>query len=66
MEYACGLGTGGLFIDDVADLVPVDGCLPVGDVVPDPARLTTLAAPAPRRDWWIDRIKACQALLLHS
>ena len=66
LEYACGLGTGGLFIDDVADLVPVDGCLPVGDVVPDPARLTTLAAPAPRRDWWIDRIKACQALLLHS
>ena len=66
LEYACGLGTGGLFIEDVADLVPIDGCLPVRDVVPDPARLAALAAPAPRRDWWIDRIKACQALLLHS
>ena len=65
LEYACGLGTGGLFIDDVADLVPVDGCLPVCDVVPDPARLAALAAPAPRRDWWIDRIEACQALLFH-
>jgi O-succinylbenzoate synthase len=63
LEYACGLGTGGLFIEDVADLVPIDGCLPVCDVVPDPARLAALAAPAPRRDWWIDRIKACRDLL---
>ena len=63
LEYACGLGTGGLFIEDVADLVPIDGCLPVCDVVPAPARLAALAAPAPRRDWWIDRIKACRDLL---
>lgn len=63
LEFACGLGTGGLFIDDVADLVPIDGCLPVVDVVPDPARLAALAAPASRRDWWIARIRACQALL---
>ena len=26
----CGLGTGGLFVEDVADLAPVDGALPVG------------------------------------
>ena len=26
-------------------------------------RLAALAAPAPRRDWWIDRIKACRDLL---
>lgn len=62
LEYACGLGTGGLFIEDVADLVLIDGCLSVCDVVPDPARLAALAAPAPRRDWWMDRIKACRDL----
>jgi O-succinylbenzoate synthase len=31
--------------------------------VPDPARLAALAAPAERRDWWIARVRACQALL---
>jgi O-succinylbenzoate synthase len=64
LEYACGLGTGGLFVADVADLVPVDGWLPVGDVVPDPARLADLAAPAARRDWWIARIRACLPVLV--
>ncbi len=63
LEHACGLGTGGLFVDDVADLPVVDGCLAVADVVPDPARLAALAAPAERRDWWIARVRACQALL---
>ena len=63
LEHACGLGTGGLFVDDVADLPVVDGCLAVADVVPDPARLADLAAPAERRDWWIARVRACQALL---
>ena len=62
LEHACGLGTGGLFVDDVADLPVVDGCLAVADVVPDPARLAALAAPAERRDWWIARVRACQAL----
>ncbi|EUA52384.1 O-succinylbenzoate-CoA synthase [Mycobacterium xenopi 4042] len=45
LDHACGLGTGGLFADDVADAaVPVDGCLPVTRVTPDPARLRALAA----------------------
>jgi O-succinylbenzoate synthase len=35
----------------------------VTDIVPDPARLADLAAPADRRDWWIARVRACQALL---
>lgn len=62
LRYACGLGTGGLFVDDVAEpLTPVDGYLPVATVTPDPARLVALAAPAERRQWWIDRIKACYA-----
>lgn len=60
LRYACGLGTGGLFVEDVVDTVaPVDGCLPVGPVTPDPARLAALAAPAARRQWWIDRIRDC-------
>ena len=60
--HACGLGTGGLFVSDVADLVPVDGSLPVGEVVPDPARLADLAASPQRRDWWIDRVRQCYPL----
>lgn len=64
LHHACGLGTGGLFVDDVADTaLPVDGCLPVAPVTPDPARLQALAAPPDRRRWWIDRVKACHRLL---
>jgi O-succinylbenzoate synthase len=60
LPFACGLGTGGLFVEDVVDpVVPVGGYLPVGPVVPDPARLASLAAPADRRQWWIDRIREC-------
>jgi len=64
LRHACGLGTGGLFVEDVTDpVIPVDGYLPVGPVVPDPARLTAMAAPPARLDWWIDRVKACYPLL---
>jgi O-succinylbenzoate synthase len=60
LRHACGLGTGGLFVDDVAEpMTPVDGYLPVATVTPDPARLQALAAPPDRRQWWIDRITAC-------
>lgn len=64
LPYACGLGTGGLFVEDIVDAVaPVDGELPVGPMVPDPARLAALAAPADRRQWWIDRIRDCYPML---
>jgi o-succinylbenzoate synthase len=60
LEHACGLGTGGLFIEDVAEpAVPVGGYLPVRTVTPDPARLRALAAAPARRQWWIDRVIAC-------
>jgi O-succinylbenzoate synthase len=63
LRHACGLATGGLFVEDIVDFVaPVDGYLPVGPATPDPARLDALAAPADRRQWWIDRVKACHCL----
>jgi O-succinylbenzoate synthase len=65
LPYACGLGTGGLFVEDVTDSAPpVDGHLPVGPVAPDPARLQALAASPDRRQFWIDRIKDCYPLIL--
>lgn len=67
LTYACGLGTGGLFVEDVVDpIAPVDGYLPVGPVAPDPARLAALAAPADRRQWWIDRIRDCYPFVCMS
>jgi o-succinylbenzoate synthase len=64
LRHACGLGTGGLFEEDVCEsLVPVDGCLPVAPVTPDPARLAALAAPPDRRQWWIDRVTTCYPLI---
>jgi O-succinylbenzoate synthase len=63
LRHACGLGTGGLFVDDVAEPVaPIDGYLTVKPATPDPARLDALAAPADRRQWWIERVKACYRL----
>jgi o-succinylbenzoate synthase len=67
LRYACGLGTGRLFVEDVADpAVPVDGTLAVGRVTPDPARLHALRASPERRQWWIDRVKSCYPLLVPS
>jgi o-succinylbenzoate synthase len=60
LDHACGLGTGRLFAEDVFEPVaPIDGYLPVGPVIPDLARLQALAAAPQRRQWWIDRIRAC-------
>ena len=62
LPFACGLATGGLFVEDVIDR-PAGGTLPVGPVCPDPARLAGLAAPAGRRDWWLSRTVECYRLL---
>ncbi|MGE2714263.1 o-succinylbenzoate synthase [Mycolicibacterium litorale] len=64
LEHACGLGTGGLFVEDIAaPLVPVDGHLPVAPVVPDPDRLAALAASPLRRQWWVERVTECLQVL---
>jgi o-succinylbenzoate synthase len=64
LHHACGLGTGRLFVEDVADVAaPTDGFLPVTAVTPEPARLRALAVSPKRRQWWIDRVKACYQLI---
>ena len=66
LDYDCGLGTGALFTEDVADLSPVDGSIPIGRVTPDAARLELLAASDDRREWWLDRLRRCHGLLAAS
>jgi O-succinylbenzoate synthase len=66
LPYACGLGTVGLLADDVASrrLEPAGGELSVAasaGVVPD--RLAECAASAERRDWWLDRLARCHAVM---
>jgi o-succinylbenzoate synthase len=64
LDHACGLGTGSLFVDDVAAPPdPVDGYLPATTVTPDPARIAALATPPDRRQWWIERVRACHPLV---
>ena len=61
---AAGLATQRLFIEDVA--APrelVNGQLEITRTTPDPDRLHGLRAPAKRRDWWFDRVRACVEVL---
>ncbi|GAB3684975.1 o-succinylbenzoate synthase [Angustibacter aerolatus] len=64
LPFACGLGTVGLFEHDVTStpLRPRGGSLPAAATV-DPDRLDEVAAPPDRRDWWLDRLARCWALL---
>jgi O-succinylbenzoate synthase len=69
LPYACGLATVGLLARDVAKqpLLARDGALSAADargLVVDEATLRELAAPEDRRDWWLDRIRRCHALLV--
>lgn len=64
LRHACGLGTGSLFVEDIAETpAQEDGYLPVQPITPDPARLHALAAAPQRRQWWIERVRACHRLL---
>ncbi|MDH6680983.1 O-succinylbenzoate synthase [Rhodococcus sp. LBL1] len=66
LRHACGLGTGGLFAADVtaAPRTMSDGGLDARPVVPDPARVSELAAPAERAEWWLARLRRCYELLV--
>lgn len=65
LEHACGLGTVGLFTDDVASppLRPVNGVLEPCQVRPDPAALERLAALPDRERWWRERLRRCLPLV---
>lgn len=61
---AAGLATQRLFAEDVAPVRElIDGAYDPTPLNPDPDRLSTLAAPAARRDWWFARLSAAYALL---
>lgn len=70
LPHACGLGTGGLFIEDVAPPrrpVAADGgglALRVGRAAPEADTLDALAAPENRRRWWFDRLERCYRVLV--
>ncbi len=65
LPYACGLGTVTLMGGDVtpASLVASTGGMAVRNVTADPEYLAHFAAPIERRDWWLDRLRRCHALL---
>jgi len=57
---AAGLATQRLFVEDVAAPRELaNGRLEITRTTPDPDRLHGLRAPAKRRDWWFDRVRAC-------
>jgi O-succinylbenzoate synthase len=59
LPYACGLGTVSLFESDISldPLVADDGAIRLRDVTADAGLLEQFAAPADRRDWWLDRLR---------
>ncbi|MGM9473738.1 o-succinylbenzoate synthase [Pseudarthrobacter sp. YS3] len=65
LPYACGLGTVSLFTSDITldPLVADDGAIRLRDVAADAGLLEQFAAPAGRRDWWLDRLRRVHALL---
>lgn len=65
LAFDCGLGTAALLAADVAEepLAPVDGAIPVRRVEVSEELLTRYAASADRRDWWVERLRRCHAVL---
>lgn len=63
LEFACGLSTVELFTADVTSspLVPQAGSIAVRRPVAD--RVSSVAAPADRQDWWRQRLAAAYAQL---
>lgn len=54
-----GLGTGSLFLEDVAESRELkDGFLDAAPVVPDRARLAEFKADAETTRWWLERLRA--------
>jgi O-succinylbenzoate synthase len=64
LPHACGLATVALLTDDVVTepLLPIDGALPVRPFVVDEAKLESLAAPADRAAFWLERLARVREL----
>jgi O-succinylbenzoate synthase len=60
MNFDCGLGTGSLLGQDVAELPIVDGKIEISDVIPN---LDGLDVSADRYKWWKNRIMRTAELL---
>lgn len=59
-----GLATQRLFVEDVAAPFEVaGGCMKITPAACDPDRLSELAAPSARKDWWFERLRRCLPLL---
>lgn len=65
LDYDCGLGTGSLFTTDVvaSPLIARDGFLAIERPRPSSAEIDRVAADADRREWWVERLRRCYALL---
>ncbi|MFJ4167951.1 o-succinylbenzoate synthase [Paenarthrobacter sp. NPDC089714] len=65
LPYACGLGTVSLFAADITrdPLVADDGAIRLRGAAADPELLERYAAPADRRDWWLERLARVHAVL---
>ena len=61
LSHGCGLGTASLFTGELVahPLIPEDGFLPAVRTEPDPARVERYAVGGERRDWWMERLRAC-------
>ena len=66
LDFDCGLGTASLLAGDVTKpgLLPTAGAIGVDRVQADAALLETHAASVDRREWWLERLTRCHALLL--
>jgi len=60
MKFDCGLGTGSLLAENVAELPIVAGMIAIGDVIPNFAGLDVSAD---RYEWWKNRIMRTAELL---
>ncbi|MGV9712923.1 o-succinylbenzoate synthase [Gordonia sp. NPDC003424] len=66
LEHACGLGTGSLFVDDVAEpFVPDRGRVAARWFGPDAAvdPPPHVVVDGPRADWWRERLRRCHDML---
>ena len=56
LQYACGLATSALFVEDLAEMPIVNGEMRVNTYQPDPERLERFKVSKERLEWWRNRI----------